>query len=55
MPLVNRTLATLRNAELGFFGVEVYTLTQTPRFCGHALSAGAVVFTTCFLRPFLTS
>lgn len=32
MPLVNLTLATLRKAEFGFFGVVVYTLTQTPRF-----------------------
>ena len=30
MPLLKRTLATLRMAELGFFGVAVKTLTQTP-------------------------
>src|ERR1700723_2124184 len=37
-----RTRATLRSAELGFFGVVVYTRVQTPRRCG------AAVF---FLRP----
>src|SRR5919108_3095725 len=42
MPLVNRTRATLRRAELGFFGVIVYTRVQTPRRCGAA---------TFFLRP----
>jgi len=44
MPLVSLTRATLRKAELGFFGVVVYTLVQTPRFCGHSFSAGAVDF-----------
>src|SRR6187551_1572414 len=34
MPLVSRTRAILRNAELGFFGVMVRTCRQTPRFCG---------------------
>src|SRR6516225_2978481 len=42
-PLVRRTLATLRSAEFGFFGVVVYTRVQTPRFCGEACSAGAVL------------
>src|SRR5580693_9481844 len=37
-----RTRATLRSAELGFFGVVVYTRVHTPRRCG------AAVF---FLRP----
>src|SRR5882757_7277731 len=37
-----RTRATFRNAELGFFGVIVYTRVQTPRRCGAA---------TFFLRP----
>jgi hypothetical protein len=32
MPLVNRTRATFRSAEFGFFGVVVYTRVQTPRF-----------------------
>ena len=34
-PLVSLTLATLRIAEFGFFGVVVYTRVHTPRFCGH--------------------
>ena len=42
MPLVKRTRATLRRAEFGFFGVDVYTRVQTPLFCGHDCSAGAV-------------
>src|SRR5918997_3049810 len=42
MPLVRRTRATLRSAELGFFGVVVYTRVQTPRRCGAAMR---------FLRP----
>jgi hypothetical protein len=33
----------LRSAEFGFFGVVVYTRVQTPRFCGEACSAGAVL------------
>jgi hypothetical protein len=32
MPDVRRTLATLRKAEFGFFGVVVLTTVQTPRF-----------------------
>src|SRR5438128_10570017 len=31
-----RTRATLRRAELGFFGVVVYTRVHTPRRCGAA-------------------
>ena len=34
MPLVSRTRATFRRAELGFLGVWVRTCTHTPRFCG---------------------
>jgi len=52
---VSRTLATLRRAEFGFFGVVVYTLMQTPRFCGHALSAGLLVLLDASVRPFRTS
>jgi hypothetical protein len=37
------TRATFRSAELGFFGVVVYTRVQTPRRWGAA---------TFFLRPF---
>ena len=34
IPLVSLTRATLRSAELGFFGVTVFTCRHTPRFCG---------------------
>src|SRR3989304_6948375 len=65
MPLVRRTRATLRRAELGFLGVTVRTCTQTPRFWGepwpktrrpfNGLSrkrkAGALVFLLTPLRP----
>ena len=44
MAVVNRTLAILRSAEFGFFGVIVLTCTHTPRRCGEALSAGDFVF-----------
>src|SRR4028118_1814573 len=44
MPLLKRTRATLRRAEFGFFGVVVYTRTQTPRFCGEFWRAGESVF-----------
>jgi hypothetical protein len=66
--LERRTLAILRSAELGFFGVAVLTAVQTPRFCGALTamerlrrelkplcSAGAVDFLTDVSRPFLTS
>jgi hypothetical protein len=39
----NRTLATLRNAEFGFFGVTVFTTVQTPRFCGQFMSIGRIL------------
>src|SRR5512144_3215849 len=51
MPLLSRTRATLRSAELGFFGVVVYTRTQTPRFCGHDCNAGDFVFLCLAERP----
>src|ERR1700733_11994722 len=54
-PLVRRTLATLRKAEFGFFGVRVMTCTQTPRRCGAPLSAGGFVLTTTLRRPLRTS
>jgi hypothetical protein len=44
MPFVSRTRATLRSAEFGFFGVDVYTRVQTPRFCGQLCNAGAASF-----------
>src|SRR4029078_9021545 len=55
MPLVRRTRATLRSAEVGFFGVWVKTRTQTPRFCGLTCNAGLFVLVTIFLRPCRTS
>ena len=55
MPFVSRTRATLRSAEFGFFGVDVYTLTQTPRFCGQDCSAGLLVRLFIGVRPNLTS
>ena len=54
-PLVSRTRATLRSAELGFFGVVVYTRMQTPRFCGLPPMAGVLDFLTTASRPFRTS
>src|SRR5690606_18888934 len=69
MPLVRRTRATLRSAELGFFGVVVYTRVHTPRFWGapsvttvrsfNALCkkrrAGAELFRLTGLRPLRTN
>jgi hypothetical protein len=54
-PFVSRTLATLRRAEFGFFGVRVITCTHTPRRCGQSVSAGDFDFIETFLRPFRTS
>src|SRR5271167_3834228 len=54
-PLVKRTLATLRKAELGFLGVRVMTCTHTPRRCGAPLSAGDFVLTTTLRRPLRTN
>jgi hypothetical protein len=50
-PFVNRTFATLRKAEFGFFGVRVMTCVHTPRRCGQFLSAGDFDFTEIFFRP----
>src|SRR5881409_3941012 len=50
-PLVRRTLATLRSAEFGFFGVVVYTRVQTPRFCGFCSIAGTFDLAFCGSRP----
>jgi len=65
---VSLTLAILRKAELGFFGVVVLTDVQTPRFCGELWSvarffrilsplckAGAVDFLIEVSLPFLTN
>jgi hypothetical protein len=51
--LVNRTLATFLKAEFGFFGVDVYTLIQTPLFWGDDFSAGALLLALSTFRPFL--
>jgi hypothetical protein len=53
--LVKRTLATLRKAEFGFFGVVVYTLVHTPRRWGQASSALDLLFAFIISLPFLTS
>src|SRR5262249_22639329 len=55
MPDESRTRATFRSAEFGFFGVVVYTRTQTPRRCGLPFSAGVLVFSTLSWRPLRTS
>ena len=49
-PEVKRTLATFINAELGFLGVVVYTLVQTPFLCGQLFNAGYFVFFFIFTR-----
>ena len=51
IPLVSFTLATFLNAELGFLGVDVYTLVHTPRRCGHCPSAGALTFLVTVCLP----
>ena len=47
-PLVNRTLATLRRAEFGFFGVTVRTFRHTPRFCGLPFLPRVILFSMEF-------
>ena len=44
MPLERRTLATLRNAEFGFFGVVVNTRRHTPLLYGAAYRTGWFFF-----------
>src|SRR4051812_41539396 len=55
MPVVRRTLATLRSAEFGFFGVVVKTRVHTPRRCGDPFRAGVLVFVDLLSRPLRTS
>src|SRR3954467_12984288 len=55
MPEVRRTRATLRNAELGFFGVWVNTRVHTPRRWGEPLRAGVFDFSGLVSRPLRTS
>jgi hypothetical protein len=45
----------LRSAELGFFGVVVYTRVQTPRRCGQLASAGEALLYVFGLRGLRTS
>src|SRR6185436_19577673 len=54
-PLVSRTLATLRMAELGFLGVGVMTCRQTPRRNGEFCKAGDFDLYRILLRPLRTS
>ena len=54
-PLVSRTLATLRIAELGFLGVRVITWMQTPRRKGELSKAGDLDLCFSFLRPLRTN
>jgi hypothetical protein len=42
-------------AEFGFFGVVVYTRVHTPLRCGHASSAGTVLFSRFDWRGFRTN
>src|ERR1700722_18813474 len=55
IPLVSRTRATLRSAELGFLGVVVKTRVHTPRRWGAPFSAGVLVFDCLDARPLRTS
>ncbi|GGH34608.1 hypothetical protein GCM10011364_00550 [Mangrovimonas yunxiaonensis] len=55
LPFVNLTLATLRIAEFGFFGVVVYTRVQTPRLCGHESKAADLLFLVILALPFRTN
>src|SRR5881398_3262310 len=64
IPFVSRTRATFRRAELGFFGVAVYTRVHTPRRWGAAIrrlrpwpdfSPGVEIFFLGRVRPLRTS
>jgi hypothetical protein len=50
MPFTKRTLAILRRAEFGFFGVVVETRVQTPRRWGDPCNAGVAVLSFFSLR-----
>jgi hypothetical protein len=52
-PLVSLTRATLRKAEFGFLGVEVYTRVHTPLLWGELFRAGVDIFLIIFFLPFL--
>src|ERR1700678_3795242 len=55
VPVVSRTLATLRRAEFGFLGVVVKTRVHTPRRWGAPFKAGVLVFVTLACRSLRTS
>jgi hypothetical protein len=42
-------------AEFGFFGVVVYTLTQTPLRCGQESNAGDLLLSVSFFLPLRTN
>tara|TARA_B100000902_G_scaffold366247_1_gene387865 strand:- start:39 stop:362 length:324 start_codon:yes stop_codon:yes gene_type:complete len=42
-------------AELGFFGVVVYTRVHTPLLCGHEFKAADLLFLVNLALPFLTN
>jgi hypothetical protein len=50
-PFVNRTRATFRRAEFGFFGVAVNTRRQTPRRWGQLVKSGDFEREAFGLRP----
>src|SRR5688572_21312225 len=52
-PLLSRTRAILRSAELGFFGVIVLTCRHTPRFCGLASRSLTLLIRARLRRGFL--
>jgi hypothetical protein len=55
MLFVSLTLATLRMAEFGFFGVVVKTRVHTPLFWGHLSKAGDFPLYFFGVRPLLTN
>jgi hypothetical protein len=55
IPFFKRTRATFRRAELGFFGVMVYTRVQVPDACGHPFKAGDFVLFGLRFRQLRTS
>ena len=50
LPLLKRTLATFRSAELGFLGVTALTSKHTPRFCGQPPRATFFFLAFCTTR-----
>src|SRR5688572_7982087 len=55
LPLLSRTRAILRRAELGFLGVMVLTWRHTPRFCGEASKSLTLLIRPRLRRGFLMS